>query len=307
MAPSVAHACVTTGIITLNPDLVALGKLIETLSHEPGKIVVIDNCSENRSDISRLLAQQGEGELIQNSTNLGVATAVNQLATMAEADGSRYIIPFDQDSMPEKGIQGKLYRLFEKAQADGRNPAAIGPVRVDPRTGEREPFIRFKLPLNRRIAGGPVNTAVDCDFLITSGCLMSIEALDRVGMMEESLFVDNVDLEWSFRARSKGYCLLGATHVTMWHRIGDATVKFPWLRTPVRFHAPLRTYFVARNRLRLYGRSYVPASWKIQDVFRFFLKMLLLFTVAPERKDHFRYFSQGVRDSLRGDTAPKTV
>ena len=288
---------VCAGIITFNPDPDTLGQLVETLSRHSGKIVVIDNGSRNRRDVHRLAAGNPAVELISNRANRGVAAAVNQLAERARADGYRYILPFDQDSLPVEGIRSELVRLFEEAQAAGKRPAAVGPVRVDPQSGEREAFIRFRMPLNERIDGSLGVQAVDCDFLITSGCLISLEALEAIGMMEAELFVDNVDLEWSFRAKSKGYCLLGALQVPMQHRIGDASVKLPWLRTAVRFHAPVRTYYVVRNRLRLYRRSYVPAAWKIQDLLRFVPKMVLLFTVSPQRNAHFRYFKQGLRDS----------
>lgn len=300
MTPKALLPRVYAGIVTFNPDLEALSRLVAVLSDDPGKLVVIDNGSKNVADIGRLLlATGGAVELVRNGENRGVAAAVNQLAARAGAEGYRFVMPFDQDSLPVRGVQTLLVRLFEEARAAGRRPAAVGPVRIDPRTGEREPFVRFRLPFNERRTGLAGESAVACDFLITSGCLMSVDALEGVGTMEEALFVDNVDLEWSFRALSKGYCLLGAPRVPMLHRVGEDGVKLPWLRTAVRFHAPYRTYYVSRNRLRLYRRSYVPAAWKIQDVLRFVFKTMLLCTLTRERGDHFRFFLRGVRDSGR--------
>lgn len=48
---------------------------------------------------------------------------------------------------------------------------------------------------------------LECDLLICS--LISLRALDIVGAMEESFFIDQLDTEWCFRAHAAGYNVFG--------------------------------------------------------------------------------------------------
>ena len=65
-------------------------------------------------------------------------------------------------------------------------------------------------------------------------------------------------------------------------------------------HSPLRLYYMTRNRIALYRRSYVPLKWKLKDVLRMCAKLIsILIFLAPRR----RYLSMSVlaaRDALRG-------
>ena len=43
--------------------------------------------------------------------------------------------------------------------------------------------------------------------------------------MKESYFIDNIDLEWCFRAKSKGYELIGTDEAVLYHAIGERSSK----------------------------------------------------------------------------------
>jgi len=42
--------------------------------------------------------------------------------------------------------------------------------------------------------------------------------------MNEDLFIDWVDFEWCWRARKKGYKIIGNANVVITHQLGDAAV-----------------------------------------------------------------------------------
>ena len=50
---------------------------------------------------------------------------------------------------------------------------------------------------------------------------MHLDALASIGAMKESYFIDNIDLEWCFRAKSKGYELIGTDQAVLYHAIGE--------------------------------------------------------------------------------------
>src|SRR5690606_36905073 len=87
---------------------------------------------------------------------------------------------------------------------------------------------------------------VDVDHLISSGCLISLDAIEKIGTFEESLFIDYVDTEWCWRARRKGFRLLGVGSAHMKHNLGDD--EFIAFGQPRTLHAPFRLYYQMRNR-----------------------------------------------------------
>lgn len=293
------------GIITYNPKIDILAKLFHHLLNELEALLVIDNFSKNRKEIGDLISNVPSVHMIQNLENKGIAAAVNQLADYARQRGCQFILPFDQDSLPERGMSEKLVRAFEQSENQSNKIAAVGPSRIDPRTGRQEPFIRFRLPLNKRFLNKNTQGTIETDFLITSGCLISIKALQHIGLMEEGLFIDNVDLEWSFRARQKGYRLLGVMDACMVHRIGDVVKRVPFTALSVRYHSPVRTYYMTKNRLILYRRSYVPFAWKFHDFFRFIFKIAAIVTTGTQQRAHFKFFRQGVRCGIKGSSIEK--
>jgi rhamnosyltransferase len=60
------------------------------------------------------------------------------------------------------------------------------------------PFIEQNIPSNK---------PVEASFLIASGCLISLDVIKNVGYMDEGLFIDYVDVEWSFGLNQWLFCI----------------------------------------------------------------------------------------------------
>lgn len=289
---------ICSGIITYNPEIKPLEGLLKILNNEADAVVIVDNASDNRDVLSDLLKFFPDVHFIRNSENQGVASGINQLICYAESYGFDFIWPFDQDSQPETGLRRKLESAFNHLSKKVL-VAAVGPCHKDLRTGEREPFIKFRLLRNRHLLDNTKENFIECDFLISSGCLMPLNVLRQIGFMEEALFIDNVDLEWSFRARFNNYCLFGVKNAVMYHCIGNRQIRLPLFNQRVRFHEPLRTYYMTRNRILLYRRHYVPLAWKIHDFNRFVFKMMASLLLSSRRREHFFNLRKGVYDALK--------
>jgi rhamnosyltransferase len=151
----------------------------------------------------------------------------------------------------------------------------------------------------------PEHGTIECDHLITSGTLIPLSSLERVGGLDEGLFVDNVDTEWCFRAISKGYKLFGVCSARMSHAVGDA-LRETWVpySDEVVIHPPIRLYYIIRNHLLLYGRASTPARWTIQDAPRLVFKAALFTTSISPRLKNLSMIVKGVWDGVRGQTGP---
>jgi rhamnosyltransferase len=127
--------------------------------------------------------------------------------------------------------------------------------------------------------------------------------------MDESLFIDNVDLEWGFRASARGWALIGAPKALLAHNIGDDHVAAPrWARAfgkdrAIR-HGPERLYYITRNRIRLYWMPHVPLSWKAQDLLRLPAKIVLSLWMAQDRKATAKALARGVFDGAANRGGP---
>ncbi len=156
-------------------------------------------------------------------------------------------------------------------------------------------FSRFIFRSDRKLTNS--SSHYFADFLITSGTLLYLDALASIGAMKESFFIDNIDLEWCFRAKSKGYELIGTDEAVLYHAIGERSSN-PLVRAGIMAqHNPQRSYFSSRNRVHLYSVDYSPAGWKYRDICRFILKAMWLLITSRDRKDYFKNILSGIKDA----------
>jgi rhamnosyltransferase len=283
-------------IISFHPKLDQLNGLLAALSSQVQTIVLVDN-SEPPISAADLAGKPDSLRLIQAGRNLGVAWAINRGVQELIDSGHRYAVLFDQDSLPPDNLVETLRHQLEQLQSSGQRVAAIGPAIRERGSRKPAPFIRFRLPLNRRLY--PSSGSVSCDFLITSGKLIDLEQWDSIGPMREDWFIDNIDLEWSFRARRLGHELHGSCETELAHSIGQRQRLFKPLPWPCyRHHGPERLYTMMRNRVFLY-RAKAPKAWVIHDSLRATGKLVLFSLIRP-RRENLRAMLRGIRDGIGG-------
>lgn len=286
-------------VVTYHPDLALLGKLVDIVSTQSAQVVVVDNSGPNPVVASALPAS---AVFIPGERNIGLAAAQNRGIAWAREHGYDHILLLDQDSTPAPGMVGRLVEGLARLRAE-HQVAAVGPRFHDLRESRFAPFVRIRFPVNQRLwCDG--EQAVRCDFLIASGMLIPMEVLDTIGPMDEGLFIDNVDLEWGFRAQAKGYALFGLCGATMHHRLGDARKPLPLRLGSVVVHGPQRLYFIMRNRVLLYRMRHVPRIWVAQDLPRLFAKLFLFGVLIGPRPAHWRCMLRGLWDGVRGRSGP---
>ena len=291
---------VCAGVVAHNPKSDELSSLVETLLHSAGWVVVVDNNSSDCFYLEALECQSGV-TVIRNSENRGVSGGINQIIKEASARDAKFVVAFDQDTKITAELIPVLVGHFESLLASGETVAAIGPCVVDDFTDRGMPFVRFRLPFNTRYNREAVlqgESLVECDFLISSGCLMSLQALKDIGVMNDELFIDNVDLEWCFRARQKQYRIYGDFTVAVRQQIGVALTRIPFTNAVIRYHDYSRHYFMTRNRVWLYRQRHANTAWVVHDVFRFAGKLLYLLVFKGNRLALLKSSLKGVIDSF---------
>ncbi|HHC71306.1 MAG TPA: glycosyltransferase family 2 protein [Thiotrichales bacterium] len=290
-------------IVTHHPDPGLLRTTVTGLVESVGRLVVVDNGSGAVLD-SLFESLRGSGaQVVRLGRNRGIGAAQN--VGMAEVADYPYTLFLDQDSHPDPGVVIRLREAMATLEAAGERVAAVGPVLVDTDTGLERHFLRIRGPwLSRRRCSGEERW-IETDFLIASGCLVSRQAWKAVGVFDESLFIDNVDLDWSFRARARGYRLVGVCGARMPHRVGHTARRLPGKAgTQLHVHKPRRQYYITRNRILLWRRPHAPAGWIWHDLWRALIRVpLFLFYVRPAWP-HLYWTWRGLLDGLRGRTGP---
>lgn len=293
-------AVIVAVLVTFHPDVVLLQDVLRAIFPQVDRVFVFDNGSR-QAELQQLLrnAAWPSLDVVYSPHNVGLAAGMNAGIAAARAQGASHVLLLDQDSVPAPDMVAALLRGLA-AEPNG-TVAAVGPVFVDRRSGAHAPFVRIR-PLWNKKHIAAAGSRVEADFLISSGSLIPLQTLDQVGDMDAALFIDNVDLEWSFRARRLGFRLLGIGDARMQHAIGDRLRTCRIFGTTWRFplHSPLRLYYMTRNRLTLYARTETPWQWIAQDIPRLGLKFLGMTLLQAPRITHVRYMLRGIRDAFLG-------
>ena len=286
-------------IVSFNPDANVLTSLLRQIGTQC-EFLLIDNDSGNIENFRGIAEATPRclGVRLPDA-NIGLASVLNLGLEEAARRGFGYAVLFDQDSQVPVSFFANLYASYIEASRLSPMPvAAVGPRITNPTSGTSMSFKLFSRWFGRtdRKLGGS-DRLYQAEFLISSGCLISLSALQAIGPMRDSYFIDNVDLEWCFRARSKGYAVAGTDNATLFHRIGEPSDE-PLVRAGIMVrHSPQRSYYSTRNRFALYREPYAPWGWKLRDFPRFLLKTLWLLLFSPQRGDYWTNIRKGLADA----------
>jgi rhamnosyltransferase len=291
-APAQAPAArICAVMVTYNPDS-PLEQNIPALLPEVDRLIIVDNGSEppSRAAIGAVAAAHG-CEVIWNAENLGLAAALNAGIRRALESGEyAWIATFDDDSRVPPGFREAMLQAY-RACPYRDQIGLIGPWHVlsedpadQPKKGEGAPRFREEV------------------VVMQSGSFLSTAALGAVGLLDGSFFIDYVDIEFCLRLRKHGWKVIQATQARLAHRLGELTTH-PFLgkATQVFNHSPVRRYYAARNRLRVY-RRYVFSDpvWLCLDAWGWFKQVIKLLLYEKDRGRKLACIAEGIWDALRG-------
>lgn len=289
-----AHDVVAV-VIVYFPDIATLKQLVQRVRAQVRQVCLVINQSE--PDLREQLQAHGvppeDFVSILMTRNMGVAAAQNAGIDYAREAGARHVLLLDQDSLPYDDMVAEL----TKALATHPNAAAAGPCYLDPRTNNPPPFLRHEGLRLRRIPYSD-GAIVEVDYLISSGCLIPLEALTRVGPMREDLFIDYIDIEWGLRAKSAGLKCYGVFTAGMYHSLGDHPITI--FGRGISLHSSMRNYYLFRNATLLYKEKWIPLNWKLNDSWRLARRFFFYLFFGGEFFTRLRMMTLGIFHGLLG-------
>lgn len=292
-------------VVLYHPDPVMLSETLRLWLAQVDLVLCIDNGMPEGAGQALEGFAPGRLRYLPMGRNAGLGAAHNRGIAEARAAGCTHVVLGDQDSLPGPDMVASLLEAEAGALVAGKDVAAVGPRYVDAVDGHSLQFVRCGRFRFEPVANPGTARFVQLDFLISSGSLIRMSVLERVGPMDETLFIDHVDTEWCLRAKALGLVPIGAAQAWMAHQLGERTLRinFGRLRT-LPLHKPFRYYFIARNSLLLYQRAYVRRSWIVPDAVRLAQVALFFGLLHPNRLANARMIYRGIRDGLRGVTGP---
>lgn len=296
-------SCLATVTVTFNPDILEMESQLRSLPESSIKIIV-DNASQYECWIElQVLSNQFKNiYLLRSENNLGLAAAINRGAEHLRTlnSSAKFILLLDQDSVPQSGSIATLLAAFQSLQEDGRPVGCVGPSLVDLNTGLTHGFhqsTKFRWKRAYPVSGSL--RPVHCANINGSGTLMSLELFHKLGGLDEQLFIDHVDTEWSFRVVAHGYELWGIPTAVFDHSMGEASISFwlfGWRVWPIR--SPRRHYFLFRNATILMKRPYIPLVWKTWAIVKLALTVSVVVITGPSQVQQIKNMWQGIKTGL---------
>ena len=256
-------------VITHFPDRHFPDRL-DRLLEQVARVVIVDNGSDAPTRAWReRYRDRKEITVLNNPTNLGIATALNQGMNLLAREGFEWVVTLDQDSTVANGFIESLLDTIASDPNPG-DVALVGAKRSDAGTNCAEHrWLRPKkgLPFFERVACDQIGPD-GVTLVISSGTLTSVRAFNHLGPFRDTFFIDFVDFEYCLRARQSDYRILVSCHAQMLHHVGSKEQRslFSVTLSPT-LHSPLRRYYLFRNAvamIRLYGWTF--PHWLIYEL-----------------------------------------
>lgn len=290
-------------VVTYHPALESVGGLLKALPGD-ARVVVVDNASpaEDVAQLEHLLAARAGVLLVRNPHNRGLAAAINQGVAALGDEAPEFLLLLDQDSVPRPGAVETLLEAFLQLEAKGEDVGGVGPRLVDPATGLEHGFHATRgFRWVRMFPRPDQRCPVKCANLNGSGTLLRSELFRTLGGLDEGLFIDHVDTDWSFRVQDAGMSLFGIPDAVFDHSMGERGLRFwlfGWRVWPMR--SPTRHYFLFRNAVRLLRRRYVPLVWKTWAIVKLVATFLVHLVFDGRRWLQAKNMMSGFRAGLGG-------
>lgn len=238
--------------VLYRPDPVLLEALLSPLDRGGRRIYVFVNGPIAPSAQERL-RKLANAVVISSDTNLGLGAALNALMERAVGDGYQHVLLMDQDSTPTPALPEALLARFLAQDRPDRPLAVMAPWLQPP---AEDDYLPIRYAWRERHTGA-------VHFAPTSGSLLSTAAWRTVGPFRADYFIGGIDVEWGFRAWSRGYASLVATDISLVHRWG-LPQGHAGKRKPAQIlrHSDERNFYYIRNAVACLRLPHIPIGWR---------------------------------------------
>jgi rhamnosyltransferase len=221
-------------VILYHPDIKQLSENINTYVLGLKQLYIYDNSEIQTPGIEAALHNLHPCIKYQFfNNNEGIAKRLNQAVEAAMQTQYDYLLTMDQDSSFKPGDFEKYKSLIQKEEYT--KVAQFG-INCQPQI---------------TISSEQPQEALT---LITSGSILNLSLIKKVGEFNEDLFIDFVDAEFSYRVVQHGLINLMFSKILLNHALGKLVPgrSLMTFKKSLRIiHTPVRSFYITRNGLTL--------------------------------------------------------
>lgn len=281
----------TVVYVTYNPNTELLSKSLNSIVSQVDKVTIVDNTPNKDKKLEML--KTNSVEIIYLEDNYGVAYAQNIGIKKALGENCDYVMLSDQDTIYPDNYISDMIKVFDIYD----NVGAVAPKFIDGMKKSYGGFISLTPIIFRRFF--PQSGLHEVMQVIASGKILNAKYLSDIGLMDEELFIDWVDLEWCWRARKKGYKIIGNADVVIEHQHGDSSKDIGFREVILR--SPIRHYYTTRNAFHLALRDKsLDILHRITLFFRSFRYIVGYPILSKPHLTHLKYVLLGFWHGITG-------
>ncbi len=276
-------------LVAYNPNMELFLRVISAIIEQVDVLWISDNSTNSVISASQFATS---AKIIYKKMpgNIGIAAAQNCGIKYAIEKGFDYLYFLDQDSISPAGIIKELLTQHVRLLSKGINVGAVGPRPFNRKEGKE---YRGSVKKGYKID----DEVTEVTEIISSASFISVPTFEKVGLMDERLFIDGVDHEWCWRATVKtGARFFIAETVNLSHQLGEGDHFF--LFRKVAIPTPFRTYYQFRNYFVLCRRKYVPLYWKVSNGIKYLVKYFYYPLFISPGWRYFENINKGIHDGI---------
>ncbi len=289
-------------VITYYPDF-RLEHRVQKLLSQFEKVLIVDNTPGDLfpEQLSSIV-NNFNVTILRMKKNIGIAAALNEALYYSKNHNFSWMGTFDQDSEVPLNYRERFQEIL-RIHPMQDSIAILAPIYSFPdgtvkgfsgKRGKREGVSRV-------------------DITMTSGNLVRVSIVDKVGGYDSALFIDYVDFDLCLRLKQQGYNVLEIKDVVLKHSLGHNLFhrRFLWGKVCVTNHPPIRVYYLVRNRLVLYRRYWKSApGFVLYDTCKLLMVFIKIVLYEYEKPSKLNAFWKGLKDGVHfrlGPVKPEVI
>jgi rhamnosyltransferase len=270
-------------IVLYYPNSENLLNLISNLNSECN-IFIVDNTPE--ICLKNSFLHNNNVNYFAFNLNKGIACAQNFAISHISSYHSdiQFLLFLDQDSIISNNFLDLMYKEYLRLNKINPLISIVAPILIDIETNEY--FPKYKSNYN------DTSEFYFTDKVISSGMFTNINLFSKIGNFREEYFIDYVDFEWCWRAKTYNYNCVVTKNVKLFHKVGIS--RFSFMTHDFILSKPIRYYYQNRNFIKLLKKNYVPWRWKIKNLIKSTILLIYFSVIKKEGAVYLKYMLKGI-------------
>lgn len=263
-------------IVVYKPDKDRLNLSVNAIIAQVDVVIIVYNGTEE--EYKNTITNDSDKIIhIYNNSNKGIAYAINRAVEYCINRKIQWLITLDQDSI----VPSNIISEYNKYTYD----KDIG-------------IICCRINYNGIHQDQSFDGIKCVERAITSASMIDTYICRNLGGMDENMFIDNVDYEYSYRIRNNGYKIIMVGTILLDHQLGELNSRrFLYKKINVENHSETRVFYIVRNYIYCTKKHSHYCSKKdcIRNIIVLTLKVILY---ENNKLKKLRSIFKGIKDGL---------